>query len=403
MPKRLTPLDSTIGERIRARRQLRGWSVRFAADRAGVSHSTLSRIERGLLSADNRFVLADIAAGLECSVAELTGQPAMPADAATLAAQTGVHAIREALLDADFAESPTVANPRPTPELARETALVKSLSDRVDYAGVGRLLPRLIRELHAATAGPDRQTALRLAVSVSPAAAVAARYVGYPAEAWLAAEWSRQAAEAADDPVLQSLAAFTRVFAAGGCGAYARGHALATRAVDDLQRQLSGSHAPEMLGLLLLAAGHTSYATKCASDGEEYFAEAARLAGRTGETTTFNQYFGPTNVNFWKISAEADGGDPGRAVQISRDTNPTVLAVPHRQVMFYLDTGRALAHVGRDREAIRCLLTAERIAPQHTRSSPYAAETARGLLERARRAAGGSELRGLCERLHVAG
>ena len=37
----------TVGERIRARRLLRGWSMRYAASRAGVSHATWSRIERG--------------------------------------------------------------------------------------------------------------------------------------------------------------------------------------------------------------------------------------------------------------------------------------------------------------------------------------------------------------------
>jgi transcriptional regulator with XRE-family HTH domain len=47
----------TIGERIKARRLLRGWSIRYAASRAGISHATWSRIERGRQAADNRFML----------------------------------------------------------------------------------------------------------------------------------------------------------------------------------------------------------------------------------------------------------------------------------------------------------------------------------------------------------
>jgi transcriptional regulator with XRE-family HTH domain len=402
MPKRLTPVDMSIGERIRARRQLRGWSVRFAADRAGISHATLSRIERGLASADNRFVLADIAAGLECSVSELTGQPFAPADAKVAAAQASVAAIRQALIDADFAEPPTVA-PRPLPELERENGVVQALRIRCDYAGAGPYLPRLIRELRAAAAGPDRETALRLAVLIGSLTTSLARYVGYPAEAWLGAEWSRQAAEALDDPVLLGYAAFARTLAATGCGSYARGHALITRAADDLQARLGAAQAMETLGMLLLMSGHTSYATKRPSDGAEYFAEAERLADRTGETTTLDQYFGPTNVAFWRLSSEVDGGDPGRAVRIANGTNPAALPVPQRQAMFHLDTGRALAHVRRDGEAVRHLLTAERIAPQLVRANPLAAETSRNLLQRAQRRAGGSELRGLCERLGVGG
>lgn len=91
--------DQTIGERIRARRLLRSWSVRHAADRAGISHASWSRIERGLQAADNRFVLADIAAALECSIVDLTGTPMPSADRRAAAAQAGVRAVRTALVE----------------------------------------------------------------------------------------------------------------------------------------------------------------------------------------------------------------------------------------------------------------------------------------------------------------
>lgn len=402
MPKRLTPLDLSIGERIKARRQLRGWSLRQAADRSGVHPATLSRIERGLASADNRFILADIATGLECSVAELTGQPAASADASVMAAQGSVAAIRQALIESDFADPPT-CSPRALPELQREADLVQALRSQCDYAGAGQYLPRLIRELHATAAGADRTTALGLAVFVGDVAVSVARYTGYPADSWLGAEWAWRAAETLDDPVLLGFAAWTRTHAATGCGSYGRGHTLATRAADELQGKLDAPNAMEMLGLLLLTAAHTAYATKRPGEGAAAYAEAERVAARTGETTTFEHYFGPTNVAFWRVGSEVDGGDPGEAVQIARNTNPALLGVPMRQASFYLDAGRALAHVRRDREAIRHLLTAERIAPQLVRPSPIAAETARNLLERAQRRAGGTELRGLCERLGVAG
>ena len=74
------------------------------------------------------------------------------------------------------------------------------------------------------------------------------------------------------------------------------------------------------------------------------------------------------------------------------------MPIGFRQVFYYADTARALAQTrGRDREAIRFLLTAERIAPQHLHASPLAQETTRSLLDRS----GGAQLRGLCERLGV--
>jgi hypothetical protein len=71
-------------------------------------------------------------------------------------------------------------------------------------------------------------------------------------------------------------------------------------------------------------------------------------------------------------------------------------------VFFYADAARAYSRLrGRDRDAIRYLLIAERLAPQHVHTSALARETTRALLERSRRQAGGTELRGLCERMRV--
>jgi transcriptional regulator with XRE-family HTH domain len=394
LPRR-TSQDTTIGERIQARRQMRGWSIRHAASRAGISHATWSRIERGLQAADNRFLVADIAAALECSVAELVGvgMSAVP-DRDLISARASVYAIREALVEADFDERPTV-EAAPLAALEQETALVGDLQIRCDYAGAGRRLPDLIRRLHASANGPEHGAVLGLMVHAGDIALNTCKYVGYPAEGWLGAEWARRAAERIDDPARTGYAAFARAHAATGCGAYNRGHTLASRAVDDLAQHASAANASAMLGMLLLTAGYTAYATKRASDGAEYFTEAERLAERTGETTTFNQFFGPTNVAVWRIATEVDGGDPDEAVRIALGTNPSALPSAMRKVMFYLDGARALGRVRRDADATRYLVTAERIAPQLVHASPLAAETARGLRDRA----GGSQLRGLCERM----
>jgi hypothetical protein len=100
----------------------------------------------------------------------------------------------------------------------------------------------------------------------------------------------------------------------------------------------------------------------------------------------------------------ADGADPGEAVTIAREVNSAGIAAIalSRQTAFYVDTARALSNIGRDAEALRMLLLAERIAPQRVRLSPIVAETVRSLLERARRGRGWAELRGLCERVGVA-
>ena len=83
---------------------------------------------------------------------------------------------------------------------------------------------------------------------------------------------------------------------------------------------------------------------------------------------------------------------------------PTCIVIPagFRQVFYYADTARALTRLrSRDREAIRFLLTAERLAPQHVHTSALARETTRALLDRSNRRTGGTELRGLAERLQI--
>ncbi|GAA4456848.1 helix-turn-helix domain-containing protein [Phytohabitans houttuyneae] len=393
--------DPTIGERIRARRLVRGWSIRYAASRAGVSHATWSRIERGLQAADNRFMLAEIAGALECSPTELAGTPVPAADRAAVAAHAEVHGIRQALVDIDLGEPPS-SPPPPIGDLARAVALADTLRQACDYAGANRLTPALLRDLHAASAGPERGRALRLMVEATFIASSVLRNLGHPAEAWLGAERCRDAADVTEDPVLQAYAAYARASAATACGSYRRGLALAGRAVDDLQPHVGRPGGAAMLGSLQLICAYASRGEKRLDDSRAWSAEAAQLASRTGETTALNLFFGPTNVGIWGIGIEVDGGDPGRAAEIARNTNPAAIPAGFRQVFYYADTARALARLrGRDREAVRFLLTAERLAPQHVHTSAMAQETTRALLERSRRMAGGTELRGLCERMSV--
>jgi hypothetical protein len=78
--------------------------------------------------------------------------------------------------------------------------------------------------------------------------------------------------------------------------------------------------------------------------------------------------------------------------------------VPHvqRQVTYHLDTGRALSYLGRDDEALRMLMEAERLAPMHVRADPLVWETARDIVERRQRRAVTPDVRAFCGRLGVA-
>ncbi|MGC9670090.1 helix-turn-helix domain-containing protein [Planosporangium sp. 12N6] len=401
MPRRAGD-NPGVSERIRTRRQLRGWSVRHAADRAGISASTWSRIERGLRTVDNRFMLADIANALGCSVADLTGQPALTSDPLIAAADACVPLIRQALIETAPDEPATRSAP-PMAVLEQRVALARDLYRRCDHAGLGRMLPGVLLDLHAAaSSGTGARAALGLSVQAHLVTMAALKHFGHPAEAWLAAERGREAAQRLENPVALAVAEFGRTCAATGCDGYRRAHTLAVRGIDALDGHLADPLALEALGLLTLRTAFSSAALKDPDRSREGFAEARRIAVRTGESHSWDMFFGPTNVDVWRIGVETDLGRPGLAVEIARKVNPVTFGAAVRQSAFYLDTARALARARKDREAVRMLLTAERLAPQRVRVMPLARETARGLLERAQQRTDAAELRGFAERAGIA-
>lgn len=65
-------VDTTIGRAAAVIRRSHGWSQQFVADRAGISKSYLSRLERGERSIDSRHLIVALARALEVSPTELT-------------------------------------------------------------------------------------------------------------------------------------------------------------------------------------------------------------------------------------------------------------------------------------------------------------------------------------------
>jgi len=386
MPRSASP-DRTIGDRIRARRLMRAWSIRHAADRAGISHASWSRIERGLQAADNRFVLADIASALECSIVDLTGTPMPSTDRQAAEAQASVAVLRRALVEIDPTDNGRAAR-RPAVELARDLSLMRELRHDCEYDRAMALAPRVVCELYWACDGPERGPALQMLCEATFLASSLLRSLGHPGDAWLGAERCHDVASETGDPVLLGLAAFAQACAAISCGSYQRGLTITERAVSASDPGLAVTGALHLVGAV-------------AARDDAWAAEAAAIARQTGETTTHALYFGPANVGLWRLGIRLDAGDPHHALAIARTVDSSVPQVKSRLVFFHADLARAYAGLRSDDAAIRHLLVAERVAPQHVHSSPLLQETTRALLDRAQRRAGGAALRGLCERMQV--
>jgi len=396
MPRRATPIDPTIGERIQARRELRRWSIRHAASRAGIAHTTWSRIERGELRTD-RYMVADIAAALECSIADLTGQPYAPADRQLEAAHIAAERLWQTMMALPLDEPPSAGRPVDG-DLWRESELVRDLYARTDYAGALGRLVALVPVLHTAAHGPDSATALTAAVQVYGVGMGALLNLGHPAYAWLAAQRCIEAAQRLGDPAALAVAAVNRGRVSAHTGAYGPARTTVERAADELERHADAPAALDVLGFTHLSRAHHATGMRDHDAAAGHLAEAARLAARTGETEAWDLQWGPRNVGLWTVAHQIDTGRSGEAVETAAGLDVATLPAV-RTVYLYTDLARALADVRRNDEAVRMLLAAERVAPQHTRSSAAARETARALLHKARRA---SAVQSLCERMGVA-
>lgn len=394
--------EDRVGQRIRARRLELGKTLREVGGLAGISHTTLTRIETGEYSASNRFHLAAIAAALKCSTDYLTGV-VVPGGPDRTEISGAVYDSVRALLAADLDFTPESGTPvAPLGALTERFNQAIDMRQRCAYAALARRLPALVRDLYDATTGPDRGEALRMLARVAEAASFALRYLGDTSAAAIASDRARQAAITLGDPVMLAYGEWARAHSALACGLYDRAVLIAHKAVRHLDtvRTNPAGH-PEMLGMLHLTLSFSLVGAGRFDDAQAPLDEARLLGQITGETDTFGLMFGPTNVNLWQLAILTDGGDPVDAVPIIQSTNPRLIESASRQVCFYTDAARALARAGSYDQAVKFFEVGERIAPERMHGDPIIVESVRGLVDTARRNAVSTRLRGLAQRVGV--
>lgn len=397
----MTATSDRTGERIRARRLILKKSLREIAGLAGISHTTLGRIESGEISASNRFQLADIAQALRCPVDMLTGV-AVPGGKDGTETQAAAYETIRALLDADLEFPAAAGDLVPFGAMLDRTTEAIGYRQACDYARLTRMLPTLIRDLHTATTGEHRPEALRCLVRLAEAASFAVRYTGQPAAATVASDFARQAAIELGDPVMLAFGEWARAHSALGCGLHERAVLITGKAIGALEAATHTDGQYEMLGMLHLTNAFGLVGAGRMGDSVAPLAEAATLAELTGETTTLALMFGPTNRKLWELAILTDGGDPLDALQLGADINVQLVPSTSRQATFYLDMSRAAYRTGEHDRAVMLMETAERLAPQRVHGDPLAVDLVRGMLDIARKRAAGPRLRGLAERMRVA-
>jgi hypothetical protein len=122
--------------------------------------------------------------------------------------------------------------------------------------------------------------------------------------------------------------------------------------------------------------------------------EAETSARRLGaDANHYFTAFGPTNVGVHRVSAAVALGDGGAAIQYAKAVHPIHLPVVERRAQHLVDVARGHGQAGGDDQALRALLTAERLAPEEVRYQPTARALVTHLLHRERAGPSGSFVR----------
>ncbi|MEV6675124.1 helix-turn-helix transcriptional regulator [Streptomyces sp. NPDC051162] len=403
---------SRIGERLRSARRQRGMSLRNLAGLAGVSVGYLSMVENGRRLLDRSSHITAFAEALQIAPSELTGQPFAPADPHTSAAHEAIPALRLTLMGIAMASPPDRRPPRvPAAVLAERVERANRLYHAAEYGTLAAGLPVLLADLHAAAeaaVGDARRALLKLlADAYHPACTLLLKNLGYTDLAFIAVTRASEAIAELDDPVYSALSGFFHTHVLMSAGSPTQALAQATAAANTLEAHLTSPDAHALLGEL-----HLISATSLTQDRQRpgkaraaevrgHLAEAANLAGRTGETRAWHLNFGPTNVGIHQVSLNTDLGLHGEAVTAGGGVHPEALQqAPGRQAAFHADLGRSLSHLrGREAEAVAALLMAEEIAPQRIHANAPVRNTVEFLTDRQLPAHAARDLRGLAHRI----
>jgi transcriptional regulator with XRE-family HTH domain len=393
-----------IGTRIADARKLRGLTQSGLAMLVPCSSSLVSQVERGVKPA-TPWLVAAVSRVLHIDVPQLLGQPYRGATERTDRVHASIPQIRIAMTYWDVPPDLSVA-PRSLDTIAADIAAISHYLDTVDYLQLGRHLPGLIEELSAifhASAGEQRRQAAELLMHAYIAAKSMAYRLGYVDLVSVAVERATWAARETGNPELLALMAEERCQIFFATGAYDAGLKFIDRAYHEYQPLLTDHDS----GLAIAGSMHLRAAIMAARDGTrradawDYLAQADEAGQRLGsDTNHYGLIFGPTNVKIHAVAVASELDDADEAIRRSEGFEPKNAVPGERSSHHYIDLARAQLVTGLPQHALRSLMTADKLAPQHTRNHPMARETVTGLVRAHTRVP--EPLRSMARRMGVA-
>lgn len=402
--------EITTGARLRTLRRWRGMTLTEVADLSGLSTSFLSRAERGQRALDRRSHIAALAEALRVSETDLVGGPHLGKDPVQSGPHLSVPFLRAALTGVELGESAIERPRRSVDALAELVAGTINEAGRInDWAAAFEDLPSVIEDLHHHVAEALDERTLRLALATlldaTQHAAGPLRLLGYDDLGYIAAARAAEAAAMLDDPIARGKAMYMLARPNGaGMDAVRVAARRAEREIDRLEPHATDSEGRQVLGMLCLNAALVAATSLDGDSARSWMNRAEDLGRRVPDDLTNWQSFSTTNVKVWQVKIEVELGESGgKVLALANDVNADRVATyPARHVNFLGEVGRGLARSPKTREdAVRWFQHAEQVGPQRIRNNTKIRDAIAVMLEQARVASMGRDLRGLAARVGV--
>lgn len=364
-----------MGQRLRALRDLHDMGQEAFAYKVGVSKSLVSKVETGRKPGTWDLAIA-VATAFHVDAGVLMG--GAPSDVIEPSGRiaAALPAIRRSLATYDCPPEPE-GRVRPLHVVADEVDAACRMRLEAKYVPLAESIPRLLGELstlaHGAN-GREREQAFWLLAAAYRCADAVVHKVGALDLSATAIDRIGWAAERSADDLMVGTALYVRAEIFFETGAISSGLRLIGDAAEPLAARASSDlRAASVYGALHARAGVLAAKNGQADAARSHLAIAKAAAGVIGEDREYYYTsFGPSNCRIHEVAAMVELGDSAAAVAAAKDWIPPATLPAERSSHHFIDLARAQVWERDYSGAVNSLLAARRIAPQHTRSHPYA-------------------------------
>lgn len=392
MARALKDLEPDRSHRHRLGAELRRWRLhrRFSQDQLGraICHSgaLVGKIERAEREATLDFCRrADRALEADGALARLwISAVAETSTEVRSPVTTPIDGVRRALGCLGIGRER--ATPPDLEQLGRDVAAANRLRLEARYDEVAVMIPRLITELAVAEvdlAGtPQRRRVASLMVLALRAADGVAFKLGHLDLSARLIDLMTVRAQLSEDPALEAATAYVGTesyFASGDLDTAHRALIIAIDRVPTLDR--TALHAAR--GALHMRAAVVSGRRGRQDDATTHLVAAREAARQVPEGVYRGTAFGPQSLKVHELAVAAELHDAAGIERATRWDPPGWLSAERRS-HYYIELGRAQLDLGRFDDADVSLVTARRIAPQHTSEHPQVRRVAAALRQAGR-------------------